>query len=261
LRTPLNVGANVSGIDLKKVEVGIVDINGVMSDRVVLTIVKNETGISGSYLMELSWVTQIVYVNDEPVTILINQSEPWLYIPAYYRNSTLGWSEAMLALNKSTFELEFIILNGKSIKPNDGEVMLRIFKMPRFGQLTIENSRVFDISSLEIERRIAMNGVYLVYIYAEDEFGNNVTKMNYIEVDNSAVKLPPLPGHARSPKDIDGDYIIEDFNGNGILDFDDVVELYKNIKWIRQNYPLDRVDQNEDGMLNFDDVVILFKRI
>jgi len=74
-------------------------------------------------------------------------------------------------------------------------------------------------------------------------------------------QLPPLPGHTKIPRDLDGDGIIEDFNGDGRLDFGDVVEFYKNMEWIKQNYPLSRVDQNGDNELNFGDVIELFKKI
>ncbi len=267
ITNPLNIEADISGINLKKVDIGIIDINGVMSDHVVLAVVTNESGVSGHYSVKQfpgPWTTHVFYANSEPVTVLINQSEPWFYIPAYYRNSTLDWTEAMLALNTTTLKIEFIGLNVSgwtAVQPGDGEVKLRIFKVPTPGQLIIENSSIIDLSSLEIERRVAKDGVYLVYIYAEDHFGGNVTEIEYVVVDNSAITLPPLPGLAKPPKDLNGDGLIEDFNGNGRLDFDDVVKLYKNMKWIRENYPVNLVDLSRDGKIDFSDVVELFKKL
>ncbi len=270
ITNPLNIEADVSGTEIKSVTIGIVDINSVMSDHVILALVINESGLSGHYSVKPfpgPWTTHVFYANDEPVTVQINQSDPrHFYILAYYRNSTLDWTEAVIALNVSTLKIDFVSLNISgnwiAVQPSDGEAKLRIFKMPALGQqAVVENSSAFSISSLKVERRVAKDGEYLIYIYAEDSYGNSDTKTEFVRVDNSAVTLPPLPGLERPPRDLDKDGVIDDFNGNGRLDFDDVVELYKNLDWIRQNYPIDRVNLNRDDKLDFEDVVELFKKL
>ena len=270
ITNPLNIEADVSGTEIKSVTIGIVDINSVMSDHVILVFVINESGLSGHYSVKPfpgPWTTHVFYANDEPVTVQINQSDPrHFYILAYYCNSTLDWTEAVIALNVSTLKIDFVNLNISgnwiAVQPSDGEAKLRIFKIPALGQqAVVENSSAFSISSLKVERRVAKDGEYLIYIYAEDSYGNSDTKTEFVRVDNSAVTLPPLPGLKRPPRDLDKDGVIDDFNGNGRLDFDDVVELYKNLDWIRQNYPIDRVNLNRDDKLDFEDVVELFKKL
>lgn len=59
-------------------------------------------------------------------------------------------------------------------------------------------------------------------------------------------------------QDLDGDGLYEDVNGNGILDFDDVVTLYDNMEMIEQTEQGEYFDFNGNGILDFDDVVILY---
>jgi len=54
------------------------------------------------------------------------------------------------------------------------------------------------------------------------------------------------------------DGLYEDINGNGILDFNDVVAYYDNIDWIVENMQLEFFDYNKNGLIEFDDVVMLY---
>jgi len=70
--------------------------------------------------------------------------------------------------------------------------------------------------------------------------------------------LPPLPGCSTSPKDLDNDGLYEDVNGNGRLDFNDVVVLFKNMDWVIENGYEKCFDFNKNGRLDFKDIVVLF---
>ena len=59
---------------------------------------------------------------------------------------------------------------------------------------------------------------------------NTGIKEEYIQV-TSYVK--PFSGQTNEPTDPDGDNLYEDINGNGRLDYDDVVIYYENMQWIR----------------------------
>ena len=71
----------------------------------------------------------------------------------------------------------------------------------------------------------------------------------------------PLPGLSLSPTDPDHDGLYEDVNGNGRLDFSDIVVFYKNTAWVAANEPVASFDFNHNGSIGFDDVVGLFGRI
>ena len=74
------------------------------------------------------------------------------------------------------------------------------------------------------------------------------------------LKTPLLafPGYTNPATDLDQDGLYEDINGNGILDFDDVVAYYDNMEWMEENLPLEFFDYNSNGLIDFDDVVKLY---
>ncbi|HII80556.1 MAG TPA: 6-bladed beta-propeller, partial [Methanosarcina sp.] len=47
-------------------------------------------------------------------------------------------------------------------------------------------------------------------------------------------------------------------NGNGMLDFDDVVAYYDNMEWIEEKVPIESFDYNKNRLIDFDDVVKLY---
>jgi PKD repeat protein len=70
--------------------------------------------------------------------------------------------------------------------------------------------------------------------------------------------LPVFPGCTRSPLDHNNDGLYEDINGNGRLDFADVVTYYNNMAWITQNGLVAYFDYNKNGRIDFNDVVKLY---
>jgi PKD repeat protein len=75
------------------------------------------------------------------------------------------------------------------------------------------------------------------------------------------VRLPPFPGTNNSPTNIDADPVYEDINGNGRVDFSDVVMYFKNMAWIGDNQLIPYFDFNGNGRIDFNDLVRLFKEI
>ena len=75
--------------------------------------------------------------------------------------------------------------------------------------------------------------------------------------------LDPFPGYPNLPTDPDGDGLYEDINGNGILDYDDVVAFYQNMAWVAGNTAvgIEPYDFNGNGRIDYDDVVVLYYRI
>jgi secreted PhoX family phosphatase len=67
------------------------------------------------------------------------------------------------------------------------------------------------------------------------------------------------PGRGRAPTDLDGDGRYEDVNGNGRLDYDDVVLLFEEFDSEAVRLNETAFDFNENGKLDFDDVVTLYE--
>jgi PKD repeat protein len=84
-----------------------------------------------------------------------------------------------------------------------------------------------------------------------------LTKVNYISVR----PLISLPGQTKLPTDPDGDGIHEDLNGNGRLDFNDLILMFLNLSWINGHEPVALFDLNGNGRMDFNDVILLFQEI
>ena len=62
------------------------------------------------------------------------------------------------------------------------------------------------------------------------------------------------------PTDPDGDGLYEDLNGNGEIDFVDVIMYFIYMDWISENQPVNLFDYNNNGYIDFSDVIILFQQ-
>jgi PKD repeat protein len=82
------------------------------------------------------------------------------------------------------------------------------------------------------------------------------SKLSTINV--SAPVLPVFPGCTKAPLDPNNDGLYEDINGNGRLDFADVVAYYDNMAWIAQYSLVVYLDYNKNGRIDFNDVVKLY---
>jgi PKD repeat protein len=80
-------------------------------------------------------------------------------------------------------------------------------------------------------------------------------------ITDTFVNVVPLPGYTHPPTDPDHDGIYEDLNGNGRLDFADVVLYFNQMTWIAANEPITAFDLNGNGRIDFADIVALFNEI
>jgi len=103
-------------------------------------------------------------------------------------------------------------------------------------------------------------GSYTVNLTVSNDFGSSQKiREAYIYIRHHVI---PLPGYTELPTDPDNDNLYEDTNGNGYLDFDDVVAFYINMEWIVQHEPDPLAfDYNRTGYLDFDDVVVLYYEV
>ncbi|WP_380674347.1 choice-of-anchor I family protein [Salinigranum sp. GCM10025319] len=72
---------------------------------------------------------------------------------------------------------------------------------------------------------------------------------------------PPVVTGTRPPADVDGDGAYEDVNGNGRLDYDDVVALFRNIDSDAVQLNKEAYDFNGNGRLDYADIVSLYEEI
>ena len=73
--------------------------------------------------------------------------------------------------------------------------------------------------------------------------------------------IPSVPGGAGTPASTTTDTgACDDVNGDGGLDFNDVVLYFDQMDWIAANEPVASFDFNGNGAIDFDDVVCLFNR-
>ncbi|KQC05720.1 MAG: hypothetical protein APR55_05590 [Methanolinea sp. SDB] len=104
-------------------------------------------------------------------------------------------------------------------------------------------------------------GIYTVSLMVQNTYSSDTeTKTDYIQV-TSYVK--PFPGQINEPTDPDGDNLYEDINGNGRLDYDDIVLYYENMQWIRDqaDVGIEPYDYNQNGRIDYDDVVVLYQEL
>ncbi len=102
-------------------------------------------------------------------------------------------------------------------------------------------------------------GIYTVNLTVSNENGA-ASKLATINVSTQSV-LPVFPGCINPPIDQNQDGLYENINGNGILDFDDVVAYYENMDWIEENASIAFFDYNKNGLIDFDDVIKLYNML
>ncbi len=73
--------------------------------------------------------------------------------------------------------------------------------------------------------------------------------------------LTKFPGMSSYPTDPDQDRFFEDINGNGLKDYDDVVQYFTYLEWIEPVEPYILFDYNMNGLIDFDDLVRLYNEL
>lgn len=101
----------------------------------------------------------------------------------------------------------------------------------------------------------AAYGLYRISITVTDNSASIGTAFFDLDIRH----VCPLLSGATSPStDLDGDFKCEDLNGNGRLDFADIVYFFQNLSSPDIESNADDFDFNGNGRLDMDDVVTLF---
>lgn len=77
----------------------------------------------------------------------------------------------------------------------------------------------------------------------------------------SGSSVSALPGQSNKPKDLNGDGVYDDINGNGRRDYADVSLYFQYLDWIKSNEPVAAFDISGNGRIDYSDVVKLFQGI
>jgi PKD repeat protein len=93
----------------------------------------------------------------------------------------------------------------------------------------------------------------------DDDTGDEIDAI--LEIGTLEVGMTSVPGQENSPQDLDGDGICEDLSGDGSLSFVDVELFFHHMDWIEDNLPIENFDFNGNGRIDFDDIVDLFEMV
>ncbi|MEN6340944.1 MAG: PKD domain-containing protein [Methanospirillum sp.] len=112
--------------------------------------------------------------------------------------------------------------------------------------------------------------VRLSVYYQGSEIGRDTT--GTITVTQAATPTPTptgnetptvvqVPGGTGLPTDTNGDELYDDVNGNGRMDYADIVLSFNQMAWIAENEPVSAFDYNANGRIDFGDMVWLFNHL
>jgi PKD repeat protein len=129
---------------------------------------------------------------------------------------------------------------------------------------TSSNSKGWHVFGNE-DMRLCLAPAYWHYFYSDglnypSAAGLSVSTVARLEV-YPAPRALAVPGGTGAPLDANGDGRYEDVNGNGRMDFADVVLYFNQMTWIAANEPVGFFDYNGNGRVDFADVVALFNAL
>ncbi|MCR6692028.1 MAG: cohesin domain-containing protein [archaeon YNP-LCB-003-016] len=174
----------------------------------------------------------------------------------------------------------------KKLKPTPGEDVIDIIKveLPEWAGLSdssIKDDKVW-LRAVDIQDKVQAGhkDILLVKILVKGKAGGVVrVEVNVLRMDDDKgvgispttppafiivvpiIRPPPIAPDLPSPMDLDNDGLFEDINGNGRLDFDDVVKFFKHFGESVVSEYAKFYDFNGNGRLDFDDIVKLFKKL
>ena len=124
--------------------------------------------------------------------------------------------------------------------------------------MIIQNATNVTLATITVKPNFVANGSLNISINRLDD--DNGYPIDVVIENVTITVFEALPSY-NPPTDPDKDGLYEDINGNGLVDFDDVVEFFQHFEWIEENWPTDIIDFNGNGLLDFDDIVELFKEV
>ena len=96
---------------------------------------------------------------------------------------------------------------------------------------------------------------------AKVEFGSGETGINLQYENQISSPIDLRSDFELYVQDLNGDGLYEDLNGNGRLDFADILVLFHNMSWLIEDERGSLFDYNRNGKLDYADLLILFDMI
>ncbi len=91
---------------------------------------------------------------------------------------------------------------------------------------------------------------------------SNTFNQTWVNQTTWTAPIPkPFPENHNIPTDPDGDDLYDDLNGNGRIDFNDIVLFFNYLEWIPGNQPVQYFDYNGNKRIDFNDLILLFNII
>jgi PKD repeat protein len=154
-----------------------------------------------------------------------------------------AWSDPSFTVNSSIPASSFwlkILDNANAIQPGDTNIELARF-----------NSTGLTPMSTYLN----------VTVTQMDTDTGDAVVTNNVPAQVTVVALLNLPGEALPPTDPFYDGVYWDLNGNGRIDFNDVVLYFNYLEWMQANEPVSLFDYNNNGRIDFNDLILLFNML
>jgi PKD repeat protein len=154
-----------------------------------------------------------------------------------------AWSDPSFTVNSSIPASSFwlkILDNANAVKPGDTNI-----ELARFNSTGVT----------------PMSTMLNVTVTQMDTDTGDAVVTNNVPAQVTVVALLNLPGEALPPTDPFHDGVYWDLNGNGRIDFNDVVLYFNYLEWMQANEPVSLFDYNNNGRIDFNDLILLFNML
>ena len=135
-------------------------------------------------------------------------------------------------------------------------------KAADINELISSGANNVPLASLTVRGDAPGNANLLISVSGMDD--DNGTPINPATVESQVEvsAVVPFPCNVcKVPGDPDGDGLFEDINGNGRIDFNDVVLFFNYLEWVAGNEQISNFDFNGNGRIDFNDIVKLFEEL
>ncbi len=209
-------------------------------------------------IVNLSFVPSTVIIPTNSTTagsLVLEKAEQGLAgynITVYFENPSAAnfvvltppaWADPSFTVNStipaSSFWLK-ILDNANAIQPGDTNIVLARF-----------NSTGVTPMSTRLN----------VTVTQMDTDTGDAVITNNVPAQVTVVALLNLPGEPLPPTDPFHDGVYWDLNGNGRIDFNDVVLYFNYLEWMQANEPISLFDYNNNGRIDFNDLILLFNML
>ena len=221
--------------------------------------------ISGDDVAWIDWTTSTLYLcsisaGGQPIAVSNGITTPRAL--ALNRSRVVWSDDAGIAFyDRATGTTRWLILSQASQQNPviSGNTVIweedhTVTSLYRYDLMTHQTTRLTNSPSNQ--NSASIDGTRVVYV---DDRGMN--PHIYMTTITAGPQLVMVQGVAKMPTDPNQDGLYEDLNGNGHLDFNDVVIFFNQMDWIAGNEPVAAFDFNHNGRIDFNDIVMLFNQL